>query len=147
MAVDAECRVVVSGASNTLLGHPCETAPIPAGEEVIYTVYNLTFHRPSHHGLVLTNRALYVYRPILYYIRRWRRIAIETITDVAFVDSNWKPALYVRALQGTTIFRAPSYDGDDEEMEFNRDELRRTVQMIDAAQTNLRELQVRTREA
>ena len=144
MAVDAECGGLVS----CPLGDPCDTAPLGVGEETLWCVYNRSFHRPNSYGLVLTDRALYVYRPLLFYIRRWRRIAIETIADVTFEDSNWRPALHVRTAHETTVFRAPSYDGDDTEMEFNRDELRRTMRMIDelkailpGAQTRIQGLQ------
>ena len=59
-----------------------------AGEEALWCVYNRTFHRPSNHGLVLTPRAIYVYRPLLYYIRRWRRIALEAIEGLAFTSQD-----------------------------------------------------------
>ena len=120
------------------LGHPCETAPLGAGEEALWCVYNRTFHRPSNHGLVLTTRAIYVYRPLLYYIRRWRRFALEAIEGLAFVDSSRRPALHVRTAQGTTVFRMPAYDGHDDDMEFNREELRRTIENVRRAQSDLR---------
>jgi hypothetical protein len=132
VVVDAERGELV----NYPLGDPCDTAPLENGEEALWCVYNRTFHRPNSYGLVLTARALYVYRPLFFYIRRWRRIAIEAIADVTFVDSSRRPALHVRTAQGTTIFRAPAYDGDDEELAFNRDELRRTIRMIDDLKAN-----------
>jgi hypothetical protein len=113
---------------------PFDELRLPAGESVLWKANNPTFHRSFDYGMVLTERALYMYSPFWISLARWRRIPLGQIRTIAFRDSRSVPSLRVRTLERTQVLRTP-YDYADE-MDYDRKNLRAAVSQVSAALAN-----------
>lgn len=110
---------------------PFEKLRLPAGESVLWKASNPTFHRSFDYGMVLTDRALYMYSPFWISLARWRRIPLEQIRSIVFRNSRIAPCLRVRTAKRVQVLRTP-YDYADE-MDYDRKNLRDAVSQVSAA--------------
>jgi len=111
-----------------LRGYPFNKVRLPEGERIEWYRNNPTFHRSGDYGIVLTERALYVYSPFWLIFSRWRRLPLSDIRDVDFSDSRFSPALRIRLVDRTVVLRTPPDYAD--EMEFDRRNLIEAAERI-----------------
>jgi hypothetical protein len=111
--------------------YPFRKLRIPAGEVIEWYRHNPTFHRSTDYGIVLTNRALYLFSPLWLMFSRWRTYALSDIWGARFADSHVFPALHVQLKRRVVSLRTP-WDYADE-MDFDRRNLAEAVERIRAA--------------
>jgi hypothetical protein len=112
-------------------GYPFRKLCLPLGEAVEWYRSNPTFHRSSDYGIVLTNRALYLFSPFWLMFSRWRRFEISDIRSAEFRDSGVFPALRVQLHKRVVSLRTP-WDYADE-MKFDRRNLAEAAERISVA--------------
>jgi len=108
---------------------PFDRLRLPAGEIITWYRNNPTFHRMSDYGIVLTDHALYLYKPF-WPFARWRRVPLAEVCDASFRDSRLFPALYIKTGNGAVVLRTPLDDAD--EMQFDRQNLKEAAEQVRA---------------
>jgi hypothetical protein len=101
---------------------------VASGESITWYRNNPTFHRTSDYGIVLTDRAVYLYSPFWLIFSKWRRIPIAEIRNAAFHDSRLFPALRVQTNHGTAVLRTPPDYSD--EMKVDRQNLIEAAEQV-----------------
>jgi hypothetical protein len=109
---------------------PFDKFKVPPSEEAQWAACNPTFHRSVHYSILLTDRALYLGTIFLVFSRS-RRISLSDILAISFKDSRWRPSIHIRLRFGAITFRTP-HDFYGDEMDFDREKLRRLVQLLSA---------------
>jgi hypothetical protein len=100
---------------------PFTRLKLPTDESVIWYGCNPTFHRAFEYGIVITNIALYLCRPV-WLFASWRRIPILNIKHTEFTDLNTRPQLNIHTVNRIIAFRTP-YDGYKDEMDIDKRKL------------------------
>jgi hypothetical protein len=109
----------------SLDSYPFTKLRLAAGEVARWKAHNPTFHRGTSYGIVLSERALYLYNPLCLSFARWRRIPLDDVRGIEFKDSRFFPRLIVRTSGGHHVLRTPWDDGT--EMDYDREKLRNAV--------------------
>jgi hypothetical protein len=108
--------------------YPFSRLHLPAAEDIRWHCSNPTFHRFDHWGMVITDEALYWFKPA-WWLGRWLRLPLGTITDASFRDSRWRPSLILSTVAGTTKCQTP-HDSYSDEMDFDRRKLLEALELI-----------------
>jgi len=98
------------------------------GERIAWYRNNPTFHRGADYGIVVTDRAVYLFSPFWRLFGNWRRFALAEIRGAAFYDSRWFPTLRLQTTRGTATLRTPLDYRD--EMEHDRRNLTAAAEKI-----------------
>jgi hypothetical protein len=114
--------------------YPFSRLRLPEEETIEWYRNNPTFHRSSDYGIVLTNRALYLYSPFWLMLSRWRRFPKNEIRDAKFCDSRLFPSLRVQLFNRTAVLRTPPDYAD--EMKFDRCNLIEAAERVRAVAQN-----------
>ena len=112
--------------------YPFKGLRLPAGETITWFGHNPTFHRSGDYGIVLSDKALYLYSPFWFSFARWKRVALQDITEARFRDSKFLPALLIHQMTGVATLRTPLDYAD--EMDFDREVLKEAADRISASQ-------------
>ena len=105
--------------------YPFTKLRLAVGEVPRWKAHNPTFHRGTSYGIVLSDRAVYLYAPFWLSFARWRRIPLDEIQSIEFKDSRLCPRLIVEMRHGREVLRTPL--DDREEMDYDRENLRNAV--------------------
>lgn len=98
--------------------HPFRLIALGDGEALIWCGKHPTFHRTYHYAIAASSQAVYLYLLWFIVLARWRRIPLETIREVQFRDSEFRPRLDVKTAARTWRLTTP-YD-NPEDMEWDR---------------------------
>jgi len=82
----------------------------------------------GHYGILLTDRALYLYSPFWLPFARWRRLLLKDIRNIEFRNAILWPCLRVHLRHGQRALRTP-WD-HREEMDYDRKMLIGTVAQV-----------------
>ena len=91
---------------------------------------NPTFHRYEEYALVLSDKALYWFRPS-WVLGWWKQFPLENIVGASFEDSRRRPTLWIELRASKVRCRTP-FDSYGDDMDFDRKVLGQAVQMIAA---------------
>lgn len=114
--------------SCVLKGFPFTKLRLAPSERIAWYCNNPTFHRGSDYGIVVTDRAIYLFSPFWWLFAKWRRFPLTEILSAAFCDSRWFPALQLQTTRGMATLRTPLDDRD--EMAYDRQNLNAAVEKI-----------------
>ena len=107
---------------------PFNKLRLSAGEVITWYRNSPTFHRTSDYGIVLTDRALYLYSPFWLIFSRWRRILLGEIRGATFHDSRLFPALHIQLSGRVAVLRTPPDYAD--EMKYDRRNLSEAAERV-----------------
>jgi hypothetical protein len=107
---------------------PFTKLKLPSEETPVWSANNPTFHRTSDYGILLTDRALYLYSPFWLSFSRWRRLPLTEIVGAEFRDSRWFPRLRVKLTKGSAVLR--TYPDYADEMDFDRKNLSEAAHQV-----------------
>jgi hypothetical protein len=96
---------------------PFTRLKLPGGERVLWYGYNPTFHRFRDYGIVLSDRALYLFGPA-WLIGRWRRVPVDRIQSVEASRSLGQTMVALNTVAGVLRFHTP-HDFYRDEMDFD----------------------------
>jgi hypothetical protein len=117
---------------------PFKRLKLPSDEAVLWYGYNPTFHRLLDYGLLLTCRALYVYRRTWWRLfGHWRRLPLSEIVAVRRIDQTVRPGLRIEMHRRSIDFYTP-HDFYWDEMAFDRGVLEKAITAIKAAEPKIR---------
>ncbi len=108
---------------------PFSKLTLPTEEDAVWHASNPTFHRTSDYGIVITNRAIYLFSPFWLWLARWRRYPLAGLKCATFKDSRWVPKLLLHFDERTVTFRTP-YDVYRDEMDFDRKNLTKAAELL-----------------
>lgn len=108
--------------------YPFTRLRLPSGELLRWQGYNPTFHRFDEWGMVLTDQALYWFKPA-WLLGKWRRIPLGDIRGAEFRDSSWRPTLVLDTTAGLIKCRTP-HDAYSDDMDFDRRKLRELLAIV-----------------
>jgi hypothetical protein len=108
---------------------PFSKLKLPDDEEVLLFAHNPTFHRTSDYGIVVSDRAVYLFSPFWLWFARWRRYPLSDIRRASFNDSRLTPRLVLNTSKRSITFRTP-LDTYKDEMDFDRKTLANAAEFV-----------------
>ncbi|MBL8263008.1 MAG: hypothetical protein JNM58_11305 [Xanthomonadaceae bacterium] len=111
---------------------PFDRLLLPAGESLVWTYYNRTFHRMDLKGIAITEKALYLcsLMPFVPFLGRWRCVGFDEIRGIEYMESRFgRPTLVVH-LDARTEKLCTPFDMHKDEMAYDRQCLREAVDIV-----------------
>lgn len=118
-----------------LRDYPFNKLELPEDEVPIWHGSNPTFHRSSEYGILITDKALYLFRSMFLFWGTWKRYALINIQRAKYLDRQYFPTLIIETQHRDIRFKTP-YDGYKDEMDFDRKKLKAASDIINQSICN-----------